>query len=541
MRFNILRLWTRTTTSLTSGAVLIAAASFFSRILGLFRDRILAGEFGAGDALDVYYAAFRLPDMLYNFVIVGALSAGFIPIFVAMKQKKFSGGAHWRLANNYLTTTLLGLSVVSVAGFIATPWLTPLIAPGFSTEKLATVTTLTRIMFFSPIFLGVSAVFGGVLQSFRNFFIYALAPIFYNIGIILGALFFVPLWGIQGLAWGVVLGAFLHLLVQVPAVVALKWPIAPSVDLHDPELRTIWRLTVPRTLALGAQQLNTILVTMVASFLAAGSVAIFNLATNLAYVPVALFGISYALAAFPSLSEAASKGDHQQFRKTFGEAVNRILFFIVPVAVLYFILRAQIVRVVYGSSISFDWIDTVLTVETLSWLSLAFLAQGIAPLLLRGLYAYQRSVSPLIVTLLGDIMTLIISVLAVRSHGVAGIGMAVAAGAFFQTFLLWLLLRLESDGLNERATLVSGMKIVVAALIAGFVAQGMKTGAGVLLGTTTVVSVLVQGGVAAIVSLLTYASVLVLLRSEELVEFMEMIHDRLYSFTVEKEGLRDTL
>ena len=200
--------------TIISAAVILGAASLVSRVLGLFRDRILAGQFGAGDELDIYYAAFRIPDLVYSLLVLGAISAGFIPVFVGYLEKDKNRA--WYLASSVLN--LIGFSLVAVAGLltIITPWLIKLVAPGFNSEKLDLTIQLTRIMFLSPFFLGLSAVFGGILQSFRRFLIYSLAPVMYNLGIIFGALFLIKPFGLIGLAYGVVLGAFLHLVVQIP-------------------------------------------------------------------------------------------------------------------------------------------------------------------------------------------------------------------------------------------------------------------------------------------------------------------------------------
>ena len=190
-----------------SAAFLIAVAGVASRILGFFRDRILASQFGAGDTLDVYYAAFRIPDMLYGLLVAGALSAAFIPVFTELIAKKDEARA-WRLADGVLHLLTASLGILAFVGIIFASELMSLIAPGFSPEKREAAASLTRIMLLSPIFLSVSAVFGGILVSFKRFAAYSFAPIFYNAGIITGAVLLVPVFGIAGLGWGVVLGSF---------------------------------------------------------------------------------------------------------------------------------------------------------------------------------------------------------------------------------------------------------------------------------------------------------------------------------------------
>ena len=203
-------------------AFVIAAAGIASRLLGFVRDRLLAGHFGAGDTLDAYYAAFRIPDTLYNLLVMGALSAAFVPVFTEFISKEKKKEA-LDLAAGVLEWILLVLGAVSIVAIIAAPAIVTVLAPGFSDEKRALTVELTRIMLLSPLFLGASAVFGGMLLTFRCFTAYSLAPIIYNVGIIVGITLLVPVFGLSGLAWGVALGALLHMTVQIPSVRSRKF------------------------------------------------------------------------------------------------------------------------------------------------------------------------------------------------------------------------------------------------------------------------------------------------------------------------------
>ncbi|MFA6551864.1 MAG: lipid II flippase MurJ, partial [Patescibacteria group bacterium] len=285
----IKRLFNSKINSITSAAIIVATASVASRFLGIFRDRILAGEFGAGSTLDIYYTAFRIPDLVFNLFVLGALSAGFIPVFAGLCEKKsllkfFSRGKEkcqpeaWYVANAVINLIGISLIFISVIFIIFTPQLMPLISPGFDSEKLAMTVAMTRIMFLSPFFLGLSSVMGGVLQSFKRFFVYSLAPIVYNIGIIIGALYFVPLWGVYGLAYGVVLGAILHFLIQLPATISLGYRWHPVLGVKNKNVREIIRMMIPRTMSLAISQINLVVITIIASMLAAGSLTIFNFA-----------------------------------------------------------------------------------------------------------------------------------------------------------------------------------------------------------------------------------------------------------------------
>ena len=297
--------------SITVAAALVALSSLVSRFLGIVRDRILAGQFGAGTTLDIYYAAFRIPDLIFNILVLGALSAGFIPIFTTLikDHKSHQSGepqgdnqAAWSLANNVLNILVAGLAGLSLIGIIFAPILTRLITPGFDEAGQSLTTALTRIMFLSPLFLGISGIFGGILQSFKRFVIYSLAPIFYNLGIIIGALYFVELWGINGLAWGVVLGAGLHMAIQIPAIYHLGFRYRWQIRWQEINTRKIWRMMVPRTLSLAISQINLVVITIIASTLSSGSLAVFNFANNLQCFPIGILGISFAIAAFAVLA-----------------------------------------------------------------------------------------------------------------------------------------------------------------------------------------------------------------------------------------------
>lgn len=527
VRATVRKLWSEPSTSVTGAAVLIAGASLASRLLGVFRDRVLAGMFGAGDVLDVYYAAFKVPDLIYNLLIVGALSAGFIPVFIATRERaKGECSDHWHLVNSFMSMVTAGLVIGAILLFVFADKLAGVVGPGFDVEKATEVAELMRILALSPILLGVSAVVGGVLQSYRRFFVYAIAPIFYNVGIVIGALYFVEPLGIQGLAWGVVLGALLHLLVQLPAAVSLGWRWRWRWNLKDSGLRDIGRLMVPRTLALALTQFNIFFLTIVASYLSSGSVAVFHLASNLFYVPVALFGISYALASFPELSEAYARGDTESFKKYIRTTLRAILFLIIPATVIYLVLRAQIVRGVLGSG-AFDWTDTVLTFETLYWLSLAMFAHALVPLFVRVFYAAQNTILPLCAGVLGDVLTVGASVYLSQRYDVAGLAMALSLGAVAQVLLLFVLMVNRFGNVIDRRTWWALLGMIVSGVVMAFVAQGVKTGLGTFYGTDTFVDIAMQGVLTVGIALLSYIAVSFLLHSRELLVVITALSRRL--------------
>lgn len=460
--------------SLGGAAFIIAVAGILSRLLGFIRDRLLASTFGAGDTLDVYYAAFRLPDFIYGFLVLGALSAAFVPVFTELMSKEEEEKA-WRLMHNILHILIFILGGAAVLGILFAPWVAGLIAPGFPLEKQMQVAQLTRVMLLSPILLALSAVFGGVLISLKRFLAYSLAPIFYNFGIIVGILMLVPLLGVAGLAWGVVLGALLHVLIQYPAVreTGFRYHTFRWRELFDSATRQVVRLMIPRSLAMAINQVSLLLVTVFASLLPSGSLAVVTLATNIESVPLGLFGISFAVAAFPVLSALAAKQEHQGFFTTLVRTVNRILFFVLPIAVFMIVFRAEIVRVVLGAG-AFNWEDTILTFRVLGWLSLSLFAQCLIPIFVRAFFALQNTRLPLLAAFLGELVHLGSIPLLVPRFDVVGLGMAFSLGTIFQLLVLYMLLRKRLPGFQDSALATPFLKMTMLSFAAGVVAQLSK-------------------------------------------------------------------
>ena len=527
-------LFNRQTNSITMAAALVGVSSLLSRLLGVLRDRILAGQFGAGEYLDIYYSAFRIPDMVYNLLILGALSAGFIPVFTGLIKDfksykstglfKYLNLEAWDLANNLLNILMLFLVVLSLLGIVFAPSLVSLISPGFSPEAQKTTADLTRIMFLSPLFLGISGIIGGVLQSFKNFLIYSVAPIMYNVGIIIGALWLSPFMGISGLAWGVVLGAFLHMTIQIPVVYNLGWRYHFLIDWRNKNLIKIARMMVPRTLSLAISQINLVVITIIASELASGSLSVFNFANNLQSFPVGIFGISFAVAAFPALSVAVH--DNKKMVEHFSLATRQILFFILPATILLITLRAQVIRVILGTG-SFDWEDTILTMDTLGFFALSLFAQAIIPLQTRVFYARQDSRTPFFIGLSVVIVNIFLSIWLAGRMGVAGLALAFSISTILNFILLWVWLCYKIGNMDQAKILISTLKFSVAGIGAGFVVQLMKNIVWAYINMNTFSGVLIQGAAAGTGGLIAYLVVCALLRSEEFYDFLNLIKRKL--------------
>lgn len=512
--------------TITGAAFVLAAASIASRLLGLVRDRMLAGTFGAGDTLDIYYAAFRVPDLIYNLLITGALSAGFIPVFVSLWNKGQSGDREaWRFVNSLLNILLVALVVVGALFFIFTPQLMRAITPGFVGDKFDLTVALTRIMFLSPLFLGLSSIWGGVLQSLKRFLVFSLTPIFYNLGIIFGIIFLVPRWGVYSLAWGVALGALLHMIIQLPALFSLGFKYQPILDWRDEGVRRLARLMVPRTLTLAISQLNFVAITILASFLAAGSLAIFNLAYNIWTFPLGILAASLAIAAFPVLSQSAAAKDKVTFADNFSATFRQILFLIVPASALLIILRAQIVRVILGTG-KFGWSSTILTIDTLQYLTLGLFAEGLILLLVRGFFAWEDTKTPFWLGLVGSFVRIGGAWWFSLSMGVAGLALGYAVGGIINMLLLWIFLIRKAGDLWFGKIFISGFKILSASIFAGVSAWAALRLMDNFVDTRTLLGLFSQGLAAGITGIIIYFLAGWLLRLSEMRSLWQSIRNR---------------
>lgn len=460
--------------SVISAAIIIGVASLLSRIVGLVRERVFTTEFGAGDVFDAFVAAFRVPDFIFNLIVIGALSAAFIPLFTTKVVAGEHGeGSAFSFAVSILNIMILVVSIFSILFIIFAPVLVPLIAPGFSGDKLQLTISLSRVMALQPILLAVSFVFSGVLNSYKRFVVYALAPILYNIGIIFGVEVLVPVMGLMGIAWGVVIGAALHALVQLPSVIYIGFRWKPILISSLKDVQSVWRMMVPRIFGLAAQQINLLVVTFLGSGLLAGSIAVFHLANNIQHIPIGIFGIAFSQAAFPTLAEQAARGDRAAFRKTLSHTFRYILFFVIPISAFFFLLRAEIVRVLFGSG-AFDWEDTQLTFETFGLLMMSVFAQATIPLLTRAFYAYHDTKTPVAITAVSVVLNITLAFYLSSLYGVQGLAMAFSIAAVVQLMMLLGVLHWRVEGLDDAQIIRSIARIVAATILAAVVVQLLK-------------------------------------------------------------------
>jgi len=514
-----------TSNSVTGAAIIISAATLLNKFVGIARDRTLAHAFGAGPVMDAYYAAFKIPDLVYNLLVMGALTAGFIPVFTRLYYSAEDKIKAWNLANNILNIFGAALLFFATLGIIFAPHVARLVAPGFDAGTAALATNFIRVMFLSPIILGLSMVVGGILQSLRRFVLYSLAPIFYNLGIIIGAWFFVPMVGLIGLPLGVILGALLHLCVQIIGARNAGWRWGWQFNWRDPDTRTIGRLMIPRTLGLAVSNVNSVIITVLASTLAVGSVATYSYADNLQWVPIGIIGIPFALAAFPALSAAAAKKDMTEFVRSLSGTARQVLFLIIPLSITFLLLRAQIVRVILGSG-EFDWTATIRTADTLAFFALGMFAQALNPLLTRAFFALENTKTPFIISVTAEFFAITSALILKRYLGVAGLALGVAIGAVINFVLLTIFLHRTTKNLEADKIINSLLKISVSAIFMAVIIQMLKYPLANIFNLDYFWGVFGQGAIAGVTGLIVYFLICWGLKSEEFLIFKDSFKRR---------------
>ncbi len=505
------KIWHKINNTVAGGAVIIACFSFLSKVIALFRERLIAYNFGASEISDIYYAAFRLPDLIFNTLVLGALTSAFIPVFQKVWHKNKEEGLI--LANSVLNLFLIIIFFLSLFAFLFTPQIMDFLTPGFSAWQMIKVNQLTRIMLVSVLFFVASNVIGGILNSWKKFFSFSLAASFYNLGIIFGIIFLYPLFGLTGLAWGVLIGAFLHLLVQIPEVVRNGFRYQATL-VFNKDLKRILYLMIPRTLGLAAGQANLIFTTMIASSLAVGSIAVFNLANNLQSLPVSLFAVSLAIAVFPTFTQAIQEDNKTLFAKHFSASFRRILFVLIPASVFIVILRAQIVRLILGSG-AFNWQDTIDTAQTLGFFALSLFAQGLIPILARSFYAWEDTKTPMFVSLFSIALNIILSFLFAKNLGVVGLALAFSISSVLNMILLYILLHRKSKDLDDQTIFFSTIKISLISFVAGVATYLALQYLSKLVDMQTFLGILIQGLGAGLCGLLIYLILAIVFKLEE--------------------------
>lgn len=500
------------------------ATMILSKILGLIRDRLLAHVFSP-EKIDIFWAAFRLPDLIFQIVILGALSVAFIPVFTEHLESKGKEDA-FEMAGAVLNVFLTIFIAVTILIYIfARPIIDNFIAPGFDPERQAQTVSLTRVILFGQAILVLGSFFIGIAQSFQRFIVPALAPIFYNLGIILGIVFLSKGFGITGAAYGVVIGAFLHAAVQLPMVWSMGFRIKWPLRFFNPGVKEIMRLMSVRTLGLAAEQVNETVGLALASLApVVGSVTYLTFAQHLQVVPIGLFGATLAQAALPILSSERARGRIEEFKITILTTLHQILFLALPAAAILIVIRIPVVRLIFGAS-QFDWTATVLTGATLAYLSVGLAAQAISLLIVRGFYALKDTRTPVAVSLIVVALNIVLSLymIVILKLDVWSIGLANSVAAVVSAGLLFWTLHFKVGKFDLKMVLVPFIKMLMATVIMGVALYvPIKLLDQVIFDTTRTVNLLILTGTSSLFALSIYVALVRFLKVRELDAYIEL-------------------
>lgn len=445
-----------------SAATLIMFMIAVSMVLGLIRQRVLASYFEP-ESLSLFFAAFRLPDAIFQVLVFGTFSSAFIPVFT--KTLKESQEQAWRLAGKIMS---IGLAVfvlaVLVVGIFA-PQIYSVIAPGYGPEENIEIAFLARILFVAQGFFVISYVLTGVLESLKRFLIPALAPIFYNLGIILGTVVLKPYLGLTAPAVGVVLGAFAHFIIQYPLSRKLgfrfRWDVKPDEDVKE-----IGKLALPRVIDLAFDQIGKSAELFLSSIISQASYTYYTFANSVQLIPVSLFGTSLAKAVLPMLSEA--DGDKKKFRKILLAAIYQATFFTMFFTAALIGLRIPIVRLLYGTKI-FDWNSTVQTGTVLSVFAISIVFQTLMSVLTRSFFALHDTRTPVKVSFIGLVLLVAGDFILVQGFHleVWALAASFAFSTFVESAILLVLINKKVGSILNLSFISHILKIFVASAFSG--------------------------------------------------------------------------
>lgn len=522
-------------------ATIVMLAILASRILGFLRERAVAEVFGRTATTDVFFAAFALPDLMYQLLVGGALSSAFIPVFTQYLAKDQEEEA-WYVASSFLNATFLILLAIMVLGVIFTPSLAPLVGVGFTGEQRDLLILLMRITFPAVFFTALAGLCMGVLHSYQKFLLPALGPIIYNLGQILGAYVLGPLLGIMGMGIGTVLGAMGNFSLQFPAV----WRKAaknyrPVVDLKHPGIRRMGRLMLPAILGLSISQVNVIVSQNLASTLETGSIVALRLANRLINFPLGIFAMGISTAVFPTLARLVAQGEQDEFVRTLSFGLRVVFFITIPSALGMAFLRVPIVRLLFESG-EFTQADTLATAFALLFYVPGLFAQAALQVTTRGFYSLQDTKTPVKIGFVTVILNFLLSLafLSWTELGAGGLALAYSLSSIFNVILAFIVLEKRLPGLVSSSLLGTIFKASAASLLMGFAAFATSTALESYLPMTRKLSQLVQTFGSIAVGILVYLVLSVILKMEETQFVWNMIKDKLLRKKLDKNDEEST-
>jgi putative peptidoglycan lipid II flippase len=456
-----------------------------SRILGFVRQQIMAAEFGRTYINDAYIAAFTIPDILYNLLVGGALSAAFIPVFSSYLAKEKEEEA-WEVASTIINLTII-LFVIGIGlGMIFTPYLMPLVASKLPPKAMALAIELTRIMFPAVLFTGLNGIFMGILNSYKSFFSPVLGSAVYNLGIIATGVALTSRYHIKGFAIGVIVGVLANFLVQIPTVRKRHPKYKLTLNLKHPGVKEIGKLMLPALIGLSVSQVNLVINQNFASFLEEGTITALTYANRLLFLPLGVFSFSIAMTIFPTLSSYVATGKMEEYRETFSIGFRSTIFITIPSAIAFMVIGEPIVRLLFEHG---QWTAdaTAATAKILFFYSIGMFAQAALMVITRSFYAINDTKTPVYVGFASIFLNLILNWTLMKLMGGAGLALAFSLISIFNMTVLLILLRNKVERIQGKQLLTSFIKTALAGLVMALITFATAWGFAKVIGIQTLV------------------------------------------------------
>lgn|SRR5574341_26843 len=508
-------------------AGVVGAATLASRIMGYVRDMAMSWGFGTGAAADAFYVAYRIPNLLRELLAEGSMSAAFIPVFTETLTTSTREDAR-RLANAIFARLLVILGVLTALGIIFAPVIVKAIAWGFKgdVEKYILTVKLTRIMLPYLFFIGLAALAMGMLNSLRSFLVPALSPVMLNVMTISSVV--ISVWVLKepilGVAVGVVLGGLSQFLIQVPGLGKQGMMLRPQFSPSHPAVKRVGSLALPVLLSSSVTQLNIFIGTILASFLATGSITYLFYGMRFIHFPLGVFGIAIATAVLPTMSMQAAKQEMEDFRETLSLGLRLVFFIMFPAMAGLIALRVPIVSLLLERG-QFDWISTAGTATAVLYYAVGLWAFAGVRIVAQAFYSLQDTRTPVKVAVVALVANVLFSVILMKPLAHGGLALATSLAATINIFLLTKKLRKKIGRMDGGRILRSLLKIIPASAVMGLIGWWISRDpvwGGV--GNNLYKTGLLCGGM--IVSVVFYIFVMWLLKSEELAFLWGMVKRR---------------
>jgi len=464
---------------ITRSTLIVMASFAAAKGISLLQTVLIARSFGISAEYDAFVAANRLPEVIFNLIAGGAITFAFIPVFTGLLAKDETPTA-WKTASHVANTIFSLTAVISLLAFLLAPWLvSQVISPGFSSETQSLTIEIMRTLLLSTLIFSISGLVMGILQSFNRFLLPALAPILYDVGILIGVIFLMPTMGIYGLAWGAVLGAAMHLLIQVPGLLKVKARWWPELGWKDPNFRQVVVLFIPRAADLALVSVSAIILTNLLSRLGEGATSAFDWGWRLMQIPETLIGTAMGIVIFPTLAALSSLGDVEGKRSAMSGSLRFILVATIPSAILLIAAGRPMLSLLEGGA--FDASATNLVYSTLIFFSAGIVVHSLLEVVARSFYADKDTLTPLIVAVGGGVINIAAAIAFsglltgnASPENVGALALANTLGIGFEVVALALILRKRWHGIHENALIRTTIRTLIASIAMGAAVMGVN-------------------------------------------------------------------